>query len=614
MKRFYRILAFSCLLTKLSGQTFLLQESFEGSAFPPAGWSFYTPTGNFANGWTDAPQSGLLANVCVPHGNKTLSSQWATYYPNDTWAFTPGLALSSGTAYVISFKQCVQSPSSNKTESLKLTTGTQATAASQSTVLLDLPNLTNTSPQTRSAIFTPTASGTYYFAFNCYSAANQRYLSIDSINVYTNAATSSFPSPYCAASFTQATEPITLVSFAGINNTSSASLSSPVHENYTSMTGTVQTNQTYTCTIKGNTNGAATSYVKAYIDWNQNNSFDAGEEYNLGTLFNSTGTDAIALTATISVPGSAIPGNTRLRIIKRAAAYPLSACNTDGAGQAEDYRLLVTGVTSVSVATQGNVPAYISTNGGALQMVSTVFPSTMSQAVTWSIVPGSGNAMIGNGGLVTGLSNGNVWAKATSVADATKKDSLQITIINQTVAATGISVKTQNNVAAIISTNRGSLQIIATITPSNVSQAATWTIVKGSGDATISSSGLVTASKNGTVWAKAKAQANQTLRDSVMITISNQLLTGLKASALENEMSVFPNPVRDILSVVSDTQGEWLSLSLYDPRGALVLTKTIQAPVQGTTYQLDMSGIPAGLYFLELRTDTGFMVKKLVKN
>ena len=614
MNRFYYIFAFSCLLTKLSGQTFLLQESFEGSTFPPTGWSFYTPTGNFANGWTDAPQSGLLANVCVPHGSKTLSSQWASYYPNDTWAFTPGLALSSGTAYVISFKQCVQSPSSNKTESLKLTTGTQATAASQSTVLLDLPNLSNTSPQTRSAVFTPPASGTYYFAFNCYSTANQRYLSIDSINVYTNAAASSFPSPYCAVSFTQATEPITLVNFAGINTPSSASLSSPAHENYTSMTGTVQTNQTYTCTIKGNTNGALTSYVKAYIDWNQNNNFDAGEEYSLGTLFNSTGTDAVALTATISVPGSAVPGNTRLRIIKRPAAYPISACHTNGAGQAEDYKLLVAGVTSVSVATQGNVPAYISTNGGALQMVSTVFPSSMSQAVTWSIVPGSGNAMIGTGGLVTGLSNGNVWAKATSMADATKKDSLQITVINQTVAATGISVKTQNNVAALISTHHGSLQITATMTPSNVSQAAIWTIVKGSGDAAISSSGLVTATKNGTVWAKAKAQANQNLRDSVMITISNQLATGLKASALENEISVFPNPVREMLSVVSGARAGWLSISLYDARGVLMLTKTIQDPVQDIIYELEMSAVPAGLYFMEIRTGTGFMVKKLVKD
>ena len=174
-------------------------------------------------------------------------------------------SLTAGTAYVISFKQCVQSPSSNKTESLKITEGSQATESSQTPTLLDLPTLTNTSPQSRSAVFTPTASGLYYFAFNCYSAANQRYLSIDSVNIYTNVTGPSFPAPYCANSFTQAVEPITLVSFAGINHTSSASLTSPAHENYTAITGTVQTNHTYTFTVKGNTNGANTSFVKVYF-------------------------------------------------------------------------------------------------------------------------------------------------------------------------------------------------------------------------------------------------------------------------------------------------------------------------------------------------------------
>lgn len=601
------------LTSPFSAQTLLLQESFEGSTFPPTGWSIYTPTGNYSSGWTNGPQSGLLANVCVPHGNKTLTSQWATYYPNATWAFTPGLSLSAGTTYMVSFKQCVQSPSSNKTESLKVTVGTQATESSQTTVLLDLPALTNTSPQSRAAVFTPATSGLYYFAFNCYSAANQRYLSIDSVNVYTNAIASSFPSPYCTTSFTQSVEPLTLVNFAGINNTSSASLTSPAHENYTAHTGTVQTNQTYTFTIKGNTNGAANSFVKACIDWNQNTTFDAGEDYNLGSLFNSTGTDAVALTATINVPGNAVPGTTRLRVIKKAAAYPLSACNTNGAGQAEDYSLLVTGITSMSVATQGNVPAYISTNGGALQMTSTIYPSSMNQSVTWNIVAGSGSAMISSGGLVTGQGNGNVWAKATSVADPTKKDSLQITIINQTVAATGIVVKTQNNITALINSNNGTLAMTATIMPSNASQAAIWSIVKGTGDATINSTGMVTALKNGTVWAKAKAQANVNLKDSVMITISNQVATAIGETSLENQIRFFPNPCTREISLSLEKKQETLTFRLYDLTGKLVILKTFEDNESGGIYTIDVSVISRGLYFVELKTKHDLLIKKLAK-
>lgn len=91
-----------------------------------------------------------------------------------------------------------------------------------------------------------------------------------------------------------------------------------------------------------------------------------------------------------------------------------------------------------------------------------------------------------------------------------------------------------------------------------------------------------------------------------MITISNQLATGLQESALENEMSVFPNPVRDMLSVVSGARAGWLSISLYDARGVLTFTKTIQAPVQGMTYLFEMSTVPTNFYFIELRTETGF--------
>lgn len=177
------ILLLLALVSGLKGspQT-LLQEDFE-SAFPPTGWTITTPPNDHADGWTYGPQPGLLSDVCVPQGSRAMVSQWATYYPNDTWAFTPGLALSAGTTYALSFQQCVQSPSSNKTESLRVTAGTQADVASQTLTLLDLPALTNTGPISRSVAFTPSTSGVYHFAFNCYSAANQRYLSIDHVEV-----------------------------------------------------------------------------------------------------------------------------------------------------------------------------------------------------------------------------------------------------------------------------------------------------------------------------------------------------------------------------------------------------------------------------------------------
>ena len=86
------------------------------------------------------------------------------------------------------------------------------------------------------------------------------------------------------------------------------------------------------------------------------------------------------------------------------------------------------GLIGVVVETQGGVPATITTTGGTLQMVASVVPAAANQHVTWSIVPGTGTATIDPTGLVTALSFGTVWAKATSVLDLTVKDSIMVTI------------------------------------------------------------------------------------------------------------------------------------------------------------------------------------------
>ncbi len=105
------------------------------------------------------------------------------------------------------------------------------------------------------------------------------------------------------------------------------------------------------------------------------------------------------------------------------------------------------GLIGIKVATQGNVPPTINTNGGTLQMVDTVFPGSANQSATWSIVPGTGQASISVNGLVTAIANGTVYAKAVAIQDVTVEDSLMITITGQvpqaptviTLAATGIT-------------------------------------------------------------------------------------------------------------------------------------------------------------------------------
>ena len=181
-------------------------------------------------------------------------------------------------------------------------------------------------------------------------------------------------------------------------------------------------------------------------------------------------------------------------------------------------------ITNLTVSTQGGIPALINTNGGNLQMVATILPANANQNVSWNVVQGTGSASVSSTGLVTALTNGTVWAKAVSVQDATKKDSILITISNQIIPITNLTVSTQGGIPAVINTNGGNLQMVATILPSYANQNVNWSVISGTGAASISSTGLVTALTNGTVWAKAVSVQDATKKDSLLITISNQII------------------------------------------------------------------------------------------
>ncbi len=80
-----------------------------------------------------------------------------------------------------------------------------------------------------------------------------------------------------------------------------------------------------------------------------------------------------------------------------------------------------------------------------------------------------------------------------------------ITISNQVIPVTGITVTGAGGANTITSDN-GTLQLTAAITPADATnKTVTWSIQNGTGQASISTSGLVTAIANGTVTARATA-------------------------------------------------------------------------------------------------------------
>lgn len=93
-------------------------------------------------------------------------------------------------------------------------------------------------------------------------------------------------------------------------------------------TGTLRQNQSYTLTATT----AATGWLAAWIDWNQDGSFDSNEQ-----IGSSNGT----LTRTVIIPANAPSGYARMRVRSSSYASINSSCNWVNAGETEDFWIAV---------------------------------------------------------------------------------------------------------------------------------------------------------------------------------------------------------------------------------------------------------------------------------
>ena len=140
---------------------------------------------------------------------------------------------------------------------------------------------------------------------------------------------------YCNSAFTNVTyEFITNVNFAGINNSSGATIGGPV--NYTGFSGSVQIGVPSTCSVTIDPD--ADDYIYVWIDWNQNGILsDAGEQYTVAALTAVAGPHSLSITP----PGTALVGNTRMRVMVDYQNAVPNPCRSATYGEAEDYCLTV---------------------------------------------------------------------------------------------------------------------------------------------------------------------------------------------------------------------------------------------------------------------------------
>ena len=178
------------------------------------------------------------------------------------------------------------------------------------------------------------------------------------------------------------------------------------------------------------------------------------------------------------------------------------------------------------IAVTGNGGEFtITTNTGTLQLNASILPSNATnQAVKWSIANGTGQATISSAGLVTAVSNGTVTAMATADDGSGVSGTITLTISNQLIPVTGITVTGDGGISSITSDD-GTLQLNALVIPSNASnKSVTWSIAEGTGRASVSMTGLVTAITDGTVTAVATSSDGSAISGIIEITISNQII------------------------------------------------------------------------------------------
>jgi hypothetical protein len=154
------------------GQVTDFSENFSGVTPPalPAGWT-YNHTGG-GNDWrtSSAYYCGAAKGMYYPCKSGSAAN---------AWAYTPGIALTAGTTYTLTFSQKVQSAS--LPEDFEVKCGTAAAPAGQTVTILSSANYNNTTCTSRAPAFTVPATGIYYIGFHCTSDSTSYNLIMDNI-------------------------------------------------------------------------------------------------------------------------------------------------------------------------------------------------------------------------------------------------------------------------------------------------------------------------------------------------------------------------------------------------------------------------------------------------
>ena len=176
-----------------------------------------------------------------------------------------------------------------------------------------------------------TAATAYTFTVKAKDAAGNLSAASNVASVTTSGTTVT----YCVSKGSNAaSEYIDYVALGGIANTSGTNAG---YGNFTALTGNVPYGSNTILFSAGFSGSAYTEYWKIWIDYNKNGVFETAEQVVSGSSSSSAN-----LTATFTVPTTALSGPTRMRVSMKYNAAQTS-CETFSYGEVEDYTVNIGG-------------------------------------------------------------------------------------------------------------------------------------------------------------------------------------------------------------------------------------------------------------------------------
>jgi len=170
----------------------------------------------------------------------------------------------------------------------------------------------------------------------------------------------------------------------------------------------------------------------------------------------------------------------------------------------------------------------ITSKSGTAQYEATITPDDADEkSVEWSVENRTGQATITATGLLTAVADGTVIVKATAKDGSGIVGQLTVTISGQSeedqepepILVEAITVTGTQE----ITSKGGTAQYVATITPDDADEKSVeWTVENGTGQATITATGLLTAVADGTVIVKATAKDGSGVVGQLTVIISGQ--------------------------------------------------------------------------------------------